>query len=156
MAMRTGTPLPELSGATEWINGAINRGDLLGSPTLVHIWAVSCPICHDNMPKVSAWREQYRDQGLKVIAIHMPRQEEDTNLEAVRADAALLGISEPCAIDSEHTIGERFENTLWPAYFVFDAEGTLRGRAAGYAGLKMIEVPLKRVLGIEDAPVTAS
>lgn len=152
MAMRTGTPLPELSGATEWINGEINSVDLIGSPTLVHIWAMSCPICHDNMPKVSEWREQYRDQGLKVLAIHMPRQEEDTNLEAVRADAALLGISEPCAIDSEHTIGDRFENTLWPAYFVFDAEGNLRGRAAGYAGLKMIEVPLKRVLGVESLP----
>ena len=152
MAMRTGTPLPELSGATEWINGEINSTDLIGSPTLVHIWAMSCPICHDNMPKVSEWREQYQDQGLKVLAIHMPRQEEDTNLKAVRADAALLGISEPCAIDSEHTIGDRFENTLWPAYFVFDVDGNLRGRAAGYAGLKMIEVPLKRVLGVEDAP----
>jgi thiol-disulfide isomerase/thioredoxin len=152
MAMRTGTPLPELSGATEWINGEINRQDLIGSPTLIHIWAVSCPICHENMPKVVEWREEYRDRGLKVVAIHMPRQQEDTDLEAVRGDAAALGISEPCAIDSEHTIGERFENTLWPAYFVFDAEGNLRGRAAGYAGLKMIETPLKRVLGVESAP----
>ena len=152
MAMRTGTPLPELTGATEWINGEVESRDLIGSPTLVHIWAVSCPICHDNMPKVAEWREQYRAQGLKVVAIHMPRQGEDTNVEAVRADAALMGMSEPCAIDSSHTIGERFENTLWPAYFVFDAEGNLRGRAAGYAGMKMIETPLKRVLGVESTP----
>jgi hypothetical protein len=108
------------------------------------------------MPKVTEWREQYRENGLQVVAIHMPRQEEDTNLEEVRADAARLGILEPCAIDSSHTIGERFENTLWPAYFVFDTDGNLRGRAAGYAGLKMIEVPLKRVLGIDNEPAPGS
>lgn len=154
MAMRTGTPLPDLSGATEWINGEIKQSDLIGSPTLIHIWAVSCPICHENMPRIAEWREQYREQGLKVVAIHMPRQEEDTDIDAVRKDAAQMGIAEACAIDSSHTIGEQFENTLWPAYFVFDAEGNLRGRAAGYAGLKMIETPLKRVLGVEVTAAT--
>lgn len=150
MPLRSGTPLPELIGATEWINEETTREDLMGSPTLVHFWAVSCPICHDNMPTIAQWRDSYADQGLKVVAIHMPRQEDDTNLATVRADAAALGITEPCAIDNEHAIGDRFENQLWPAYYVFDAEGAMRGRAAGYAGLKMIETPLKRVLGVSE------
>lgn len=145
MPLRNGSPLPEFAGATEWLNREVAREEMIGSPTLVHFWAVSCPICHDNMPTIAQWREEYGKQGLKVVAIHMPRQEEDTNLEAVRADAAAMGITEPCAIDNQHTLGERFENQIWPAYYVFDREGNMRARAAGYAGLKMIEAPLKRL-----------
>lgn len=141
--------MPELDGATEWINSEIKREDLIGSPTLIHFWAKSCHVCHDNMPTIVQWREEFASQGLKVVAIHMPREEDDTNVEAVRADAAALGITEPCAIDNQHTVGERFENTLWPAYYVFDSEGAMRGRAAGYAGLKNIEVPLLRLMGTE-------
>jgi thiol-disulfide isomerase/thioredoxin len=152
MPLRIGTPLPELSGATEWVNGEVKREDLLGSPTLIHFWAISCHLCHDNMPTVAQWREQYGPQGLNVVAIHMPRQESDTNVEAVRADIAAMGITEPCAIDNEHTIGERFENQFWPAYFLFDAEGAMRSRTAGDAGLKMLEGALKRLME-QAAPI---
>lgn len=94
MPMRTGTPLPELNGATEWVNGEVTRESLLGSPTLIHFWAKSCHVCHDNMPTVEQWRENYADKGLKVVAIHMPREEADTDVEAVKADAVELGIQE--------------------------------------------------------------
>ncbi len=146
MPMRTGTEMPELSGAEEWVNGEAEASALRGSPALVHFWAVSCHVCHDNMPTVGEWRDQYADKGLKVIAVHMPRQEDDTDVAAVKADMIAMGMTEPCAIDNEHEIGERFESTIWPGYFLFDAEGKLRGRAGGYAGLKIIEAPLKRLL----------
>lgn len=146
MPLRSGSPLPELTGATEWINGETNRESLIGSPVLVHFWAVSCPICHDNMPTITEWRDQYAERGLKVVAVHMPRQPEDLDLDAIRKDAAAMNLTEPCAIDNQHTIGERFQNELFPAYYLFDAEGNLKSRAGGYAGLKMIEAPLKRML----------
>ena len=141
--------MPELTGATEWINGEVNTADLKGHPTLVHFWAKSCHICHENMPTVQQWRKEYADKGLKVVAIHMPRQEEDTDLEAVRADIAAMGIEEPCAIDNQHTIGETFQSQYWPAYFLFDRNGEMRSRAAGDAGTKMLETALQRVLETE-------
>ncbi len=139
--------MPSLEGATEWLNSEVSRDELIGSPTLVHFWAKSCHVCHDNMPTIAEWRDKYASAGLKTVAIHMPREQADTDVDAVRADAGSMGITEPCAIDNRHAIGDRFENQLWPAYYVFDAEGNMRGRAGGYAGLKMIEAPLKRVLG---------
>lgn len=140
MPLRTGTPMPELTGATEWINGEVTREELVGSPTLIHIFAKSCHICHDNMPSIAKWRDEYRERGLKVVGIHMPREEADTDLEAVRKDIADMGVTEPCAIDNNHIIGERYETGgIWPIYFLFDSEGNLRGRAGGYIGLKTIE-----------------
>ncbi len=148
MPMRTGTPLPELSGATEWINNSVIRTNLVGSPLLVHFWAISCHVCHDNMPTVAAWREQYAANGLKVVAVHMPRQPEDTDVERVRVDAASMGITEPLAVDNSHAVADAFQNEFVPAYFLFDAEGNLRSRTAGYTGLSMLEGALKRVLGV--------
>jgi len=138
--------MPELAGATEWVNGEATREDLIGSPTLIHFWATSCHICHDNMPTIQQWRHQYAANGLKVVAVHMPRQEEDTNVEAVKADIIALGIEEPCAIDNQHKLGEQFQNQYWPAYFLFDSEGNLRGRAAGDAGVSLLESALTRVM----------
>ncbi|MCS6777577.1 MAG: redoxin domain-containing protein [Chloroherpetonaceae bacterium] len=146
MPMRIGTPLPELDGATEWLNGEVKREELIGSPVLVHFWAVSCPICHDNMPAVAAWRDRYGPMGLRVVAVHSPRQEDDLDVAKVRADAQQMGMTEPCAIDNRHAILDRFQNELWPAYFLFDAEGNMKSRAGGYAGLKIIEGPLTRMM----------
>ena len=146
-------PLPELDGAAEWLNGEVKREDLAGSPTLVHFWAKSCYICHENMPTVAQWRETYGPQGLKFVAVHMPRQEEDTDIAAVKADAAAMNLAEPCAIDNEHAIGERFQSAMWPAYFVFDRDGNMKSRAAGHAGLSIIEEAIKRVLTAEPQAV---
>lgn len=150
MSLRSGAPLPDLSGATEWINGEVKREELIGCTTLIHFFAISCPICHDNMSTISLWRDNYFSSGLRVVGIHMPREQEDTVMERVRAEIATMGITEHCAIDNRHTIGERFENQLWPAYYLFDSEGLMRGRAGGYAGLKMIHPVIKRILGVTE------
>src|SRR3712207_8945777 len=39
--------------------------------------------------------------GLRVIAVHMPRYPEDTDVEAVRDAVMTCGITEPCAVDNE-------------------------------------------------------
>ncbi len=155
MPLRTGTDMPELAGGTEWINGEARAADLAGSPTLVHFWAVSCYICKDNMPTLQEWKRTYGPQGLKMVAVHMPRQEEDLDTAKVHAAVEQFVIDEPVAVDNEHAIGDRYETGgLWPHYFLFDAEGKLRGRSAGNAGLERIETTLKRLL--EGAPAPAS
>ncbi len=147
MPLHVGATLPDLSGVTEWLNGMPDEDAMIGHPVLVHFWAVSCHICHENMPTVARWRDGYAVHGLRVIAIHMPREETDTNVTSVRADIEDMGMTEHCGIDNLHTVAETFENPFVPAYYLFDAEGKLVGRAAGYQGLKMIAPPLQRLLG---------
>jgi thiol-disulfide isomerase/thioredoxin len=155
MPLRIGTDLPELTGATEWLNGSeVKSEDLVGAPTLVHFWAVSCYICKNNLPTLQEWKQNYGPKGLKVVAIHMPRQESDVDVEKVKATLAEFGMDEPCAVDNEHTVGERYQTGgLWPSYFLFDAEGKMRSRAAGNAGLTSIDTALKRLLDPEPAAV---
>ncbi|MGC8784216.1 MAG: TlpA family protein disulfide reductase [Armatimonadota bacterium] len=145
MPLRIGTPMPDLRGVTEWLNGEPDWESLKGHPVLVHFWSVSCHLCHENMPKVNQWRDTYAPAGLRVIAIHLPRDEWETDVETVKQKAAELGITQPCGIDNLHKVAEAYENQWVPAYYLFDREGQLRGRTAGYAGLSMLENALKRL-----------
>ena len=150
MGMRLGTAMPHLSGATEWFGGTQAHAEEItqGQPTLVHFWSVSCGTCKDNLPKVAEWRDQRKEDGLRVIAVHMPRYEADTNVETVRDAIATYGITEPCAIDNEHQLKDAFQNEQGyvPAYYLFDAEGKLRSFAAGERGLDLLKATLDRIL----------
>ncbi len=147
MPLLTGTMIPSLEEATVWINSAANVPD--PSPTLVQFWAISCPICKMNMPRLQEFLDTYREQGLQLISVHMPRSEADMDVEKVKAAVKELGLTGPCAIDNDHTLGDRFQTGgVWPCYFLFDAEGKLRSRAAGALGIKMAENSLKRLLDL--------
>ena len=121
MPMRIGTEMPKFDGATEWLGTtqAHAEAEAKGQPTIVHFWSVSCGICKDNLPRIAEWRDMRREQGLRVVAIHMPRYEADTDVEAVRDAVATNGIPNPvpsttstsCATHSR-TIRDMFRLTI--------------------------------------------
>ena len=155
MPMRIGTEMPSLDGATEWLNatGAHAAHEAQGHPTLVHFWSVSCGICKDNLPRIAEWRDERAADGLRVIAVHLPRYEADTDTEAVRDAVTQYNITEPCAVDNEHRLRDAFQNEQGyvPAYYLFDHAGKLRGFAAGERGLSMISAALERLLATEQS-----
>jgi len=143
--------MPSLEGATDWLTGSAEESvkDAEGRPLLIHFWSVSCGMCKDNLPRVTEWREKYRDAGLKVIAIHMPRYPEDTNVDAVREIAGKYEITDPLAVDNEHKLREAFQNEQGyvPAYYLFDEQHKLKSFAAGEYGVKVIGPAIERMLG---------
>ena len=155
MPMKIGTQFPRLEGATEWFGGtqAHAEAEAEDHPTLVHFWSVSCSICKDNLPRVAQWRDEKREQGLRVIGVHMPRYESDTGIEMVRELIGKYGIIEPVAVDNEHKLKEAFQNEqgFVPAYYLFDSEGKLRSFAAGERGLDMLKTALDRILSASSA-----
>jgi len=158
MGMRIGTKMPALDGATEWFGGtqAHAEAESVGRPTLVHFWSASCGICKENLPRVAQWRDEKKELGLNVIAIHMPRYETDTDVEQVRDLIAKFHITEPVAVDNEHKLREAFQNEQGyvPAYYLFDADGKLKSFAAGERGLDMLKSALERLLTLEPVAVT--
>lgn len=151
MPLQFGTKLPNFDDATNWLS--VPEANQQLKPILIQFWAISCPICKANMPRLQEFLDTYREQGLQLISIHMPRSEADTDVEKVKAAVGELGLTGPCAIDNDHTLGDRFQTGgVWPCYFLFDAEGKLRSRAAGALGIKMAENSLKRLLELEPAP----
>ena len=155
MPMRLGTPMPSLEGATEWLRGSVQEilQETEGHPVLIHFWSLSCGMCKDNLPRVAEWREKYRDVGLRLIAIHMPRYPTDMDLDAVREALTEYQITDPAAIDNEHKLRDAFQNEQGyvPAYYLFDEQHKLKSFAAGEYGVKVIEPAIERLLGVANA-----
>ncbi|MGM0827002.1 MAG: TlpA family protein disulfide reductase [Bacillota bacterium] len=144
--MKLREPMPELNGATEWLNGEVTKAELVGEkPTLIHFWSISCHLCKEAMPQVNEFRDQYSDK-LNVMAVHMPRSEDDLNLDEIKKVAAEHEITQPIFVDSAHKLTDAFENQYVPAYYVFDKDGNLRHFQAGGSGMKMLEKRVNRVL----------
>ncbi|AXH98557.1 TlpA family protein disulfide reductase [Sporosarcina sp. PTS2304] len=144
--MKLRTQMPELQGETAWLNGETSKSELVGQkPTLIHFWSVSCHMCKEAMPDVNNFRDQFKDE-LNVVAVHMPRSEDDLDLEQIKAVAAEHDITQPIFVDSELKLNDAFENQYVPAYYVFDKDGQLRHFQAGGSGMKMLEKRVNRVL----------
>lgn len=154
MAMKIGTHLPSLEGATEWIGAtqAHAEAEAAGNPTLVHFWSVSCDVCKENLPFVALLRDRKRDHGLRVIGVHLPRYESDLDAEAVRDLVSRYGMTEPMALDHMHKLRDAFQNDegFVPAYYLFDAEGKLRGSGVGRRGLEVLKPALERIFSAQN------
>jgi thiol-disulfide isomerase/thioredoxin len=137
--------MPEFSGVAEWVNGEVRKGQLKGSPVLVHYWSISCHSCKETLPELNKWRNRYKSNGLRVISIHMPRSEKDSNIPAVKEAIAHYKLTHPVAIDNGYKLVDAYQNQYVPAYYLFDADLKLRHYQAGEKGLKMLEKRLDRV-----------
>lgn len=152
MPLRMDSPMPPLEGGTDWFNSEpVNIEDLRGHVVLIHFWAISCGICKESLPDISRWIETYGAKGLKVVAVHMPRQESDTNVQAVKEQIDFYEVKQPCVVDNWHTITDAYENKFVPAFYIFDEDLKLRHFQAGEKAIKMVEPVLERILGAPES-----
>ena len=160
MAMKIGAQLPSLEGATEWLGAtqAHAESEAAGHPTLVHFWSISCDVCKENLPYIALYRDRKREQGLRVIGVHLPRYEADLDVEAVRDLVSRYGMTEPMAVDNMHKLRDAFQNDegYVPAYYLFDAEGKLRGSGVGRRGLEMLKPAIERLFPVASPVVEDS
>ncbi len=163
MPLRMDSKMPPLEGGTEWFNSApLDQSYFDNSPTLIHFWSVSCHSCKESLPDVERWIDTYTPQGLKLVSVHMPRQESDTNIEGVKEAIQEFHIKQPCVVDNWHTIADAYQNKYVPAYYIFDQEGKLRHFQAGEKAAKMVEPVIQRVLAasgekaVSESPVAES
>ncbi len=119
----------------------------------MHFWATSCGVCKEKMPQLKTLKEKYKNKGLRFVAVHMPRYEADTDIEQVKAAVSKYEIDELMAIDNQHKIKDAFQNEQdWvPVYFLFDAEGKLKSRAAGEFGIGIITGVLEKMFPAQSA-----
>lgn len=155
MPMRIGDAMPALVGATTWFNGSLDETtkNIEGKPVLVHFWAVSCGICKEKMPQLNELKAKYGALGLQTVAVHMPRYEADTDLDTVKEAVEANHIIEPTAVDSLHKLKDAFQNEQgWvPVYYLFDAEGKLKTRAAGEFGIGVLQGALDKMFPAQAA-----
>ncbi len=147
MPLHMSTPMPSLSGGTNWYNSTeLNNDDFKGFLTLIHFFSVSCGSCKESLPDLNRWIHTYAKSGFKILSVHMPRSESDTNISLVEEVIKDYKMEQPVVVDNWHTITDAFANKYVPAYYLFDKDLKLRHFQAGEKAIKMVEPVIERLL----------
>ncbi|HEY6746315.1 MAG TPA: hypothetical protein VI357_11425 [Mycobacteriales bacterium] len=142
--------LPELDGATGWLNSPpLTAAGLRGQVVLVEFWTYTCINWLRTMPWVRAWAEKYAADGLVTIGVHTPEfgfeHDRDNVVRAVRE----LRVPYPVAVDDDYAVWTAFGNHYWPAIYLADQDGVIRRHQFGEGGYAELERTVQRLLGIE-------
>lgn len=139
--------VPELSGATAWLNSSpLTTQSLLGKVVLIDFWTFACINCQRAIPHVRAWAERYKDQGLIVIGVHAPEFAFERKADNVKRAVADLGLTFPIAIDNDFAIWRAFSNQYWPANYFVDAQGRIRFHHFGEGEYEKSEQVIRQLL----------
>ncbi|MBV8050889.1 MAG: redoxin domain-containing protein [Acidobacteriaceae bacterium] len=140
-------PLPDLSGASGWLNSApLSDKALRGKVVLIDFWTYTCINSIRPLPYVKGWAEKYKAAGLVVVGIHTPEfsfEKERVNVENMTRH---FDITYPVAIDSSYSIWHAFNNEYWPAQYLADGKGRIRFQHFGEGDYGEIERIIQMLL----------
>ena len=139
--------LPELSGATTWLNSPpLTAQALRGKVVLIDFWTFGCINCQRALPHVRSWAEKYKDQGLVVVGVHSPEFAFERKIGNVQRATRDLGLTFPIAIDNDFAIWKSFSNGYWPAHYFVDAQGRIRFHHIGEGEYERSEQVIQQLL----------
>jgi len=148
--------MPELAGATGWLNSkALTRDSLRGKVVVIDFWTYSCINCLRAIPYVNAWYRHYKDSGLVIIGVHSPEFAFEKDTANVRQAVEKFKISYPVALDSDMALWKAFNNRFWPAHYFIDAQGKIRGHHFGEGKYARSERTIRTLLteaGVMNLP----
>jgi peroxiredoxin len=105
--------LTELSGKTWTLK------EQRGKVVVLNFWATWCPPCRKEMPDLEALYQQFKNQGLVILAIS------DEDAGTVRPFVAQQKVTYPILLDPGRKVNELFQIEGIPKTFVYDRSGKL-------------------------------
>lgn len=98
--------------------------ELKGQAVLVNLWATWCPPCRAEMPAIQKIYDEYKDQGLIVLAINMTAQDNPLNITPFAEEFEL---NFPILLDETGDVGRAYQLRSLPSSYFIDRVGVLRG-----------------------------
>ncbi len=139
--------LPDLTGATTWLNSPpLTAQSLRGKVVVIDFWTFACINCQRALPHVRAWAEKYKDLGLVVIGVHSPEFAFERKVANVQRAARDLGLGFPIAVDNDFAIWKSFSNRYWPSHYFVDAQGRIRFHHFGEGEYEHSEQVIQQLL----------
>ena len=139
--------MPELAGATGWLNSKpLTRASLRGKVVVLDFWTYSCINCLRALPYINAWYDHYKASGLVIIGVHSPEFDFEKDSANVRKAIEKFHIAYPVALDSDFALWKAFNNKFWPAHYFVDANGKIRGHHFGEGKYARSERTIRQLL----------
>lgn len=158
-AQATPAPAPEFThaSASEWINSEpLRLADLRGRVVLVDVWTFDCWNCYRSFPWLHDLEARFASQPFTVLGVHSPEFEHEHDRKRVEAKVREFKLRHPVMLDNDFSYWRALGNRYWPAFYVIDKQGGLRGSFvgethAGDARARSVEALIRKLLA-EPAP----
>ncbi len=127
-------PLPEFSQqqTTDWLNSPpLKKSDLTNHVLLLDIWTYGCHNCLNSIPWLKTIENRFHSDGLKVIGVHSPEFPHEKDRTRVLEKVREFGLNHPIMIDNDLRFWRAIKNRAWPAFFLIDKQGHIRGAYLG-------------------------
>ena len=100
----------------------IKLSDLRGQAVLVNLWATWCPPCRAEMKSIEKVYNEYKDQGLVVLAVDMTYQDDPTQIASF---VAAQGLTFPILLDETGAVGKSYHLRSLPSSFFINRDGII-------------------------------
>lgn len=97
-----------------------------GRPLVLNFWATWCPPCRAEMPALQKVYDDYKDEGLVIIAINV--QENPAVIQTFIED---YGLTFPVLLDTTAATSRAYEQEAFPSTYFIDRDGRVADTAFG-------------------------
>ncbi len=150
-------PAPEFDGIVEWQNSEpLTIAGLRGKVVLIDFWTYSCINCLRTLPYIKEWYERYRDSGLVIVGVHTPEFAFERVPANVRENSDELGVTYPVALDNGYATWNAWGNRYWPAKYLIDRQGQVRGYHFGEGAYAETEEMIRELLAERPVALPAA
>ncbi len=141
---------PDFTGNQRWFNTPggqpLSLRSLRGKVVLVDFWTYTCINCLRTLPYLEAWDARYRRDGLVIVGVHSPEFPFERDAANVATAIRREGIRYPVAQDNKLATWSAWGNQYWPADYLVDARGQVRGAHFGEGDYDRTEMDIRALL----------
>jgi thiol-disulfide isomerase/thioredoxin len=120
---------------------SVQLAQLKGKPVWINFWATWCVPCREEMPAMQELYDQYREQGLEIVAVNM---EEDA--ATVRRWIDSGGYTFTFVLDSEGRQLKRYNVKAAPTSYFVGRDGVIRDLKLGQISRAEMVAKLDKLL----------
>lgn len=113
---------------------------------LLNFWTTSASNALRMFPYLNAWHTKYRDKGLLVVSIHVPRFTYEQSKSTVDAMLALHDVIHPVVLDNNYETWNIYGNTVWPHQYLIDINGRIVYDHIGEGAYEVAELKIQESL----------
>jgi thiol-disulfide isomerase/thioredoxin len=113
---------------------------LKGKPVLLDFWATWCGPCRKAMPAVEKVFQDYKEQGLVILAVD-GGEDRDT----VQAFLKKTPMAYPAVLSGESPILKDYQVKAFPTFVMIDRDGKIAAYEIGFGGEEMLRTMLEKV-----------
>jgi peroxiredoxin len=142
LSLTTNKKVPEIK-VTSITGQAFMLYQVKNNFTIINFWATDCPGCIKEMPSLVDTYNQFRGQGLEIIAISMSYDPPNQVLNFTQKNK----IPFPVVLDVDGQIARSFENIrLTPTSILVDRNGKIIDKVIGELDFNKLNALLKKHL----------